>query len=108
MSQETNGNPPQISLRNPGRLLNVGIILLGGTTEILDIAPVDVFTAMTPEALSVFPPGVIPEEMKTQAIETKFIYVNETGKPAKLTSGMSVNVTVSLSCTSSHHTMCTT
>lgn len=80
------------------RRLQVGVILLGGTTEILDIAPVDVLTAMSKDAISIFPPEVVAEELKKQAVAVDMHYVNESGKPARVTSGMSLNVTVCPAC----------
>lgn len=84
-----------ISLRNPTRTIHAGVILLGGTTEVLDIAPIDLLGGLSKEFTSTFPDEILPASMKAQAIDVQIHYVNETGKPAKLTSGMTIEVTVS-------------
>lgn len=84
----------KVDLRSPTRPIHVGVILLGGTTEILDIAPIDLLHGLTKESLDIFPPGSIPEEMRKQAIEIVFHYVSEKGGMAKLTSGLTVECTV--------------
>lgn len=83
------------SLRNPSRTIHAGVILLGGITEVLDIAPIDFLGGISKDFTSLFPDEVIPASMKDQAIDVQIHYVNETGKPAKLTSGMTIEVTVS-------------
>jgi len=68
---------------------------MGGTTEILDIAPIDLIHGMARgEFVQNFPDEIIPPNLKAQALDTKFHWINETGKPAKLTGGMNVEVTV--------------
>ncbi|KAL4998569.1 DJ-1/PfpI family protein [Aspergillus recurvatus] len=80
-----------IDLRNPGRPIHVGVILLNSVTELLDIAPFDFFSGISRSFLKDMPSVVCPDEVKAQAPEFVFHWVTETGDtPAKLTGGMSV------------------
>ncbi|KAL2848950.1 hypothetical protein BJX68DRAFT_238055 [Aspergillus pseudodeflectus] len=80
-----------IDLRNPGRPIHVGVVLLNSTTELLDIAPSSFFSGISRSFLKDFPPKVFPEEIKDKVPEFVFHWVTETGdEPAKLTGGMRV------------------
>jgi len=110
-----------IDLRNPGRPIHVGVILLNrytiplyqplhapldqkhkkvltrpsSTTELLDIAPFGFFSGISRSFLKDFPPEILPDEIKAQVPEFVFHWVTETGdKPAQLTGGMKVVPTV--------------
>lgn len=78
-------------LSNPNRTIRAGIILMG-ETEILDVAPIDFLHGITPKFVTAMP---IPDELKAKAIDIEFHWITETGNPAKLTSGISMNATVS-------------
>ncbi|KAL4863483.1 hypothetical protein BDV12DRAFT_206469 [Aspergillus spectabilis] len=80
-----------IDLRNPGRPIHVGVILLNSVTELLDIAPFGFFSSISRSFLNDMPSAVCPDEIKTQAPEFVFHWVTETGDvPATLTGSMSV------------------
>jgi len=86
---------PSSDLLNLGRTLHVGVLLMGGTTELLDIAPLDLIHHMARGGfVHNFPDEIIPPNLKAQALDIKSHWVNETGEPAKLTGGMNVEVTV--------------
>jgi hypothetical protein len=63
-------------------------------TEILDVAPIDIFNALTSRFLHNFPAEILSEHLRAQALDIVFHWVNETGKPAHLTAGGIINVTV--------------
>lgn len=84
-----------VDLRNPGRAIHAGVILMNSETEILDVAPIDLLHGMTPAWLNSFPDEWLSPQLKKQAIDIQFHWVNESGKPARITSGMTLNVTVS-------------
>jgi hypothetical protein len=84
-----------LNLRNPHRPIHAGIILLGGTTELLDISPIDIFSGMSSEFIGSLGEDIMSPGMKAQALDVKIHYVNENGGTAKLTSGMVIEVTVS-------------
>ncbi|KAL2811569.1 class I glutamine amidotransferase-like protein [Aspergillus granulosus] len=80
-----------IDLRNPGRPIRVGVILLNSTTELIDIAPFGFFSSISRSFLKDFPSSVCPDEIKAQVPEFTYHWVTETGDtPAKLTAGMNV------------------
>jgi hypothetical protein len=63
-------------------------------TEILDLAPIDLLSGMTNEFTSDFPPEIMPDEIKAHALDVELHWVNESGKMAKLTSGITIQPTV--------------
>ena len=67
------------------------------TTEILDVAPIDLFGGLRREAVKDWPPEILSEDLKKQAIDLDIHWVTETGSgsPAKLTSEARVIPTVS-------------
>lgn len=102
-----------VDLANPGRILHVGVILMNSCvncvidnetranivhsiTELLDVAPVDLFNCITKEFLADFPDEAITQEEKKKALDIQFHWVNEGGKPAKLSAGMTVLPTVGI------------
>ena len=104
-------NMEPINLSKPHRLIRAGVILVNSsvwpqlyydrdtdlkhrTTEILDVAPIDIFNALTKEFLHNFPEAVLPAHLKAQALDIQFHWVNETGVQGKLTAGATINPTV--------------
>ncbi|KAL4918405.1 hypothetical protein BDW62DRAFT_200785 [Aspergillus aurantiobrunneus] len=80
-----------IDLRNPGRPIHVGVVLLNSVTEHLDIAPVGYFSTISRDFLSDFPPAFCPDEVKARAPDFVFHWVTETGEtPAHLTGNLNV------------------
>lgn len=59
----------------------------------LDIAPIDILHGMTPDFMRNLP---LPEPIKAQAIDFAFHWITEAGEPAKLTSGATLQATVSM------------
>ena len=78
-------------LANPHRTINVGVILTGGETEVLDIAPIDLLNGISKEFTQHLP---LPAHIKEQALDFTFHWVNEKGDEARLTSGMTLKCTV--------------
>ncbi|TQS32861.1 hypothetical protein Golomagni_06810 [Golovinomyces magnicellulatus] len=81
------------NLSKPDRPIHVGVFLTNGITEILDTAPVDLLSGFDKHIIETFPEGFIPAALKTQALEFVYHWVNETGGPARLTSGLNVTPT---------------
>ena len=63
-------------------------------TEILDIAPVDMFNGISKQNLQDWPAEIIDPRLKEEALDIKIHWVNQTGKPAKLTAGLTLQPTV--------------
>lgn len=59
----------------------------------LDIAPIDLLHGLTPDFIRNLP---IPEPVKAQAIDFDFHWITEAGKPANLSSGGTMQATVSI------------
>lgn len=59
------------------------------------MAPVDIFNALDKKTLANFPEFLLPSDLKATAFDVEIHWVNENGGPAKLTSGMTVQTTVS-------------
>lgn len=64
-------------------------------TEILDVAPLDIFTGMSKEIVENFLPGFVTEDMAKQALDIEFHWVTEHGQDGVLTAGATVKATVS-------------
>ncbi|KAI9162749.1 Isonitrile hydratase [Paramyrothecium foliicola] len=64
-----------LNLSKPHRPIHVGVILVNSKTEILDVAPVDYFSAMTADFIKDFPVETVPDEMKAQAVPFEFHWV---------------------------------
>jgi hypothetical protein len=62
-------------------------------TEILDVAPIDLLHAMSKKFVATLEP-FYPEGLAAQALDIEFHWVNETGKTARLTGGVSLVPTV--------------
>ncbi|KAL7908169.1 class I glutamine amidotransferase-like protein [Trichoderma velutinum] len=83
--------PEPIDFANPKRPIHVGVILLGGVTEMLDVGPVDLLSAISTSFVKHMPDFIMPPELKDQSIDFDFHWVSETGKtPSLLTSNLSV------------------
>jgi hypothetical protein len=81
------------NLSNPGRPIEVGIILFGEgcVTEILDVAPIDYLHGLSNAFVKDLP---IPEEIKAKSFDMNTHWITELGEPAKLTSGITMQATV--------------
>ncbi|UKZ75801.1 hypothetical protein TrVFT333_003495 [Trichoderma virens FT-333] len=78
---------PLIDLANPGRPIHVG----SSVTEMLDVGPVDLLSAISSSLMKHMPDEIIPPEFKNQAIDFDFHWVSESGKtPSLLSSNLSV------------------
>lgn len=64
-------------------------------TELLDVAPIDLINGLSNGFLRELPSFAISDDLKAQGIDIVFHWITETGAPAELTSGLSVNATVS-------------
>ncbi|KAL6922401.1 hypothetical protein FSST1_006427 [Fusarium sambucinum] len=75
------------------RKLHIGIILMGGITEILDVAPVDMINSLSKNFVETFPVGdLFSPQYKAQALDIEIHWITEHGKdaPARLTSNMTL------------------
>jgi hypothetical protein len=78
------------SLSNPGRAIEVGVILMG-ETEIQDVAPIDLLHGISTRFINDLP---LPAEVKAKAPEMNFHWITENGEPGKLTSNIQIVATV--------------
>jgi hypothetical protein len=78
-------------LSNPGRTIQAGVILMGGETEILDVAPIDLLHGLSTKFISVLP---LSDELKAKALDINFHWVTEKGEPANLTAKIKIPATV--------------
>jgi len=76
-----------LDLHKPNRPIHVGVILLDAETEILDVAPIDMFNAFSKKFAKQLEP-FFPGDIGSQALDVEFHWVNEAGKTAKLTGGI--------------------
>ncbi|KAH8898570.1 class I glutamine amidotransferase-like protein [Thozetella sp. PMI_491] len=80
-----------IDLKNPDRPIRVGVILMNGMTEILDVAPIDLLNGLGNTLIKDFPEALMPSHLKDQALPFEFIWVSENGEhPSQLTSGINI------------------
>lgn len=63
-------------------------------TEMLDVAPVDLLHGLSKDFSKDLDENVLSPELKSQALDMQFHWVNETGKMAKLTGGINLQPTV--------------
>ena len=87
-----------LDLSNPGRPIEVGVILMG-ETEVLDVAPIDLLHGISTNFIKDLP---LSDNLKAKAPEVNFHWVTETGSSAKLTANMTLSATVHV--TSHFHT----
>lgn len=107
-----------LNLYKPDRTINVGVVLMGryvvpfldilvavcsqlthktcSETEILDVAPVDMFYALSKNLIEDWPEAIMDPKLKNEAHDMDFFWVNETGKNGKLTGGLTIQPTVSI------------
>lgn len=64
------------------------------TTEILDVAPIDIFSGLSKEIVQNFPEDLLPARLRDQALDVEFHWVTEHGKEAKVTAGGTIKATV--------------
>ncbi|EJP63764.1 DJ-1/PfpI family protein [Beauveria bassiana ARSEF 2860] len=68
------------NLTNPYRAIQVGVILLqGGLTELIDVAPIELLTHVSHKFVDPLPEAVVPNHIKQQAHEFQFHWVSEEG-----------------------------
>ncbi|KFY75550.1 hypothetical protein V499_04486 [Pseudogymnoascus sp. VKM F-103] len=81
-----------LDLSNPNRPIHVGVILMGGITEVLDVAPIDMIYSLGKDFISTFPDALVPPSLKARAIDFKIHWVSETGETtySQLTSGLRI------------------
>ncbi|KAJ6164091.1 hypothetical protein N7470_002763 [Penicillium chermesinum] len=78
-----------VDLRNPGRKLHVGVILLNSVTEYLDIGPVDFLAGVSRECTKDMEGPFLAAEFKAQALDIQFHWVTETGDASgRMTGGL--------------------
>ncbi|KXJ96545.1 class I glutamine amidotransferase-like protein [Microdochium bolleyi] len=112
-----------VDLKNPGRALRVGVILIDSqvdpflkalsseshiitrsrkmlltvvqyrVTEILDVAPIDLFTSISKEFTKDMPEYFMPQRFKQHAYDVEFHWVSATGGLMNLTSGIKLQAT---------------
>jgi hypothetical protein len=70
--------------------------MISRETETLDVAPVDLLSGMSKEFVKDLKPSFPSQFQGEDGLDIDFFWVNETGGPAKLTGGISVQPTVSL------------
>ncbi|EQL04069.1 hypothetical protein OCS_00224 [Ophiocordyceps sinensis CO18] len=61
-----------LDLANPGRTIHVGVILLGGLTEVLDVGPIDLIHGISKPFVDILPDTLLSAEVKAQALDTEF------------------------------------
>ncbi|KAI9154943.1 Protein RTA1 [Paramyrothecium foliicola] len=87
----------KIDFRNPDRPIRVGVVLLGGYTEFMDIAPIDFLYQISTHFLKAWnwDDAFMPPELKNQAVDFQFHWVTESGtaNSGKLTSCAVINPT---------------
>ncbi|KAH7108655.1 class I glutamine amidotransferase-like protein [Dendryphion nanum] len=79
-------------LRNPSRVLHVGVILMGGETEIIDVMPIDMLHGMGKKFIGDFS-EMFGKALVDQAFDMEFHWVNEKGNTARLTSNIKLEAT---------------
>jgi hypothetical protein len=77
-------------------------------TEILDVAPLDVFSGLSKEIIQNFMPGFVTDDMAKQALDFEFHWVTEHGQDGVLTAGATVKATVSNAFKYIFHTLIST
>lgn len=68
---------------------------MNSKTEILDVAPIDLFAGLSKEFVHNFPPQMISERMSKEALDPEFYWVTEYGQDGQLTAGATIKPTVS-------------
>ncbi|KAK3998052.1 class I glutamine amidotransferase-like protein [Cladorrhinum sp. PSN332] len=81
------------NLSKPNRPIHIGVILMAGVTEILDVAPIDMIYGLTKHFLDQVPSTLVGSQLKSEALEeAHFHWISEAGPsvPSRLTSGISL------------------
>lgn len=78
-------------LSSPNRPIEAGVILLGGETEVLDVAPLDLLYGISTKFIHMLP---VSDDVKAKAPEMNIHWVTETGEAATLTSNITIQATV--------------
>ncbi|KAJ5368548.1 class I glutamine amidotransferase-like protein [Penicillium cataractarum] len=74
--------------------LQVGVLLISDLVQLLDLAPIDLFTTLQPEYLDACG---LPEEIVALGIKSEIHYITEDGdKPVNMTSGVRIQPTTSI------------
>ncbi|KAK5991947.1 hypothetical protein PT974_05341 [Cladobotryum mycophilum] len=83
---------PTFNLSKPDRPVEVGVILMNGETEILDVAPVDMIHCFGKQFIETLPDEWVPKGVKAQAIDFRFHWVAQRGDAvaSRLTSGITL------------------
>ncbi|KIY03035.1 uncharacterized protein Z520_01501 [Fonsecaea multimorphosa CBS 102226] len=79
-------------LSKPNRTIHAGVVLMNSETEILDVAPIDLLNAVSKNFVQTVE-QFGPDGIAAQALDIEIHWVNETGKTAKLTGGLSLQPT---------------
>ncbi|KAM5343996.1 hypothetical protein ACJ41O_012533 [Fusarium nematophilum] len=84
--------PETLDLSKPDRPIRVGVILMNGVTELLDVAPVDMIYGISKDFVAPFPDDLVAPSLKAEALDFEFHWVSEAGKGAhsRLTGGISL------------------
>ncbi|KAF5007713.1 hypothetical protein FDECE_5961 [Fusarium decemcellulare] len=72
--------PDTINLSKPDGPIHVGVVLMGGVTEILDVAPIDMIMALSKGFLEHFPDEIVPQYLKSKAIDFQGHWVSMDGE----------------------------
>ncbi|OAA53191.1 ThiJ/PfpI family protein [Cordyceps fumosorosea ARSEF 2679] len=80
------------NLTNPDRAIRVGVILLKGIAELIDVAPVELFRHVSHEFVDYLPSSAVPAQLKPQAHHFEYHWVSEAGSKSlmKGTSGSTI------------------
>ncbi|KIW28101.1 uncharacterized protein PV07_07786 [Cladophialophora immunda] len=79
-------------LSKPNRTIHAGVLLMNSETELLDVAPIDLLYSVSKNYVQTLE-EFAPEGMAAQALDIEFHWVNQTGKTARLTGGVSIQPT---------------
>lgn len=71
------------------------LMRIHSTTEILDIAAVDIFSSLSKEFVQSFPEHIMPKGFRDEGLDVEFHWVTEHGQDGKLTAGGVVKASVS-------------
>lgn len=63
-------------------------------TEILDVAPLDVFSGLSKHFVDTLPMELLTDEQRAQALDVDFHWVSESGQSGQLTAGATIVPTV--------------
>ncbi|KJZ73657.1 hypothetical protein HIM_06990 [Hirsutella minnesotensis 3608] len=83
------------NLTSLGRAIRLGVILLEGLTEVMDVGPIDMLNEVSHNFQDLQADSLFSPELKAQAIDLDIHWVSEAGpsRPSRLTGNMMVTVT---------------